>query len=165
MVSNSSTSTSQVEQVGHREEHRLLHRGGGVGLDQQVHRPIRLIVGQRVQPGDRHVQGGPLGRGQLRARVQGPVGDQREQDPLHVGGEPPRSQQRAQRGVDAQLVPQPVEQPHPTQRPGRGHPQQIHVAGDRMRAGVRVGVAQVAGDATTPAGAARQCRAGPRGPG
>src|SRR5213076_1746631 len=34
----------QVEQVGDREAHRLLHLGLRVGLHQQVHRPVRLVV-------------------------------------------------------------------------------------------------------------------------
>ena len=45
----------EVEQVGDGEEHRLLHLGLGVGLDQQVHRPVRLVLIHRLQPGDRDV--------------------------------------------------------------------------------------------------------------
>jgi hypothetical protein len=46
----------QVEQVGDGEEHRLLHPGVHVGVDQQVHRPARLIL---VHPGQ-FVQRSPI---------------------------------------------------------------------------------------------------------
>ena len=57
----------EVEQVGDGEEHRFLHLGLGVGVDQEVHRPIGLVLVHRLQPGDRDVAGGPLGGGQLEA--------------------------------------------------------------------------------------------------
>ena len=60
---------------------------------------------------------GPLGGGQLRARIQRAVGDQREQHPLHVRAEAPGSEHAAQRAIDPQSAPEPVKQPHPAQRP------------------------------------------------
>ena len=60
---------------------------GSSHADQPVHRPVAGVVGHPVvaagQAGQVHVVGDPRGRGQLRGRGQGPVGDQREQHPLH----------------------------------------------------------------------------------
>ena len=111
----------EVKQVGDGEEHRLLHLGLGVGLHQQVHRAVSLVLIHRLQAVDGHVVAGPLRRRQLRPRVDGPVGGQREQHPLHVGGEPPRTQHLAQRGVHAQRLPEPIQQMHRAHRPRAGH--------------------------------------------
>ncbi len=108
----------EVQQVRDGEEHGLLHLRLGVGLDEQVHRPIRLVLIHAVQPRDRRVMRGPLGRGQLRTRVDAAVRDQREQHPFDVGGEPAPAQHLAQRDVDAELTPQPVEQPGRAERAG-----------------------------------------------
>jgi hypothetical protein len=70
----------------------------------------------------------PLGRGELGARVDRAVGDQREQHPLDIGGEPPAPEDLAQRGVDAELAPQPVQQPHRPERPRAGDGQRIPTA-------------------------------------
>ena len=59
MVSNSSTSTVRFIRFAHREEHRLLHLCGGVSLNQQIHHPIRLIIGELLEPGDRDVTARP----------------------------------------------------------------------------------------------------------
>ncbi len=50
----------EVEQVRGGEEHRFLHRPGGIGLGQQVHRPVRLIVVHRGQARDDGVLADPL---------------------------------------------------------------------------------------------------------
>jgi hypothetical protein len=105
----------QVEQVGHGEEHRLLHPAGGVGVHQQVHRPIGLVLVHGGQSRDRGVLADPLGGGQLAHRRDRPVGDQREQHPFHVGGEPPRVGGRPHRRAYLEAVPELVQQPD---RPG-----------------------------------------------
>jgi hypothetical protein len=135
----------EVEQVRDGEEHRFLHLRLRVGLDEQVHRPIRLVLIHRSQPGDGGVVAGPLGRGELGARVDRAVGDQREQHPLHIGGEPSLPQHLAQRRVDTELAPQPVEQPHRAERPGIGDRQAV---ADRLPHIARggVGFAEVAVD-------------------
>lgn len=95
----------EVEKVRHGEEHLLLHFRGCVCLRQQVHAPIRLIFGHRVQAGDRNIVDRPVGGGQLRTRIQRTVGNQSEQHPFHVGGELARTQDVGQCGVDTELVP------------------------------------------------------------
>jgi hypothetical protein len=141
----------EVEQVGDGEEHRLLHPGVGVGLDQQVHRPVGLVLVHPLEPGDRDVVGGPLRGGQLRGRVDGPVRDQREQHPLHIRGEPAPAEHGAQRGVDPEGLPQPVEQPRRSGRPRLDQPQPFPGSiragrGGRVGTGLGVGFAEVAVD-------------------
>jgi hypothetical protein len=63
----------QVEQVGDREEHLFLHLGLGVGLHEEIHRSIRLVLVHRLQPVDRDILTGPLGGRQLRHRLDRPV--------------------------------------------------------------------------------------------
>jgi hypothetical protein len=53
----------EVEQVRHGEEHCFLDLGLGVGLHQQVHRPIGLVLIHAGHAGDRHVVRRPLGGG------------------------------------------------------------------------------------------------------
>jgi hypothetical protein len=106
----------EVEQVGGGEAHRLLHPRLSIGLHQQVHRPIRLIVVHPGKPGDRRVLGGPLRRRQLAHRVDRAVGHQREQHPLHIGGEPAHAEHAAEGIGDTEPLPQPVQQPHRAQR-------------------------------------------------
>ncbi len=118
-VSNNSRSTSRW-QVRDGEEHRLLHLRLGVGLDQRsIARYAWSFLIHAVQAADRGVARGPLGRGQLRLRVERPVRDQREQHPLDAGGEPATAPYLAQRAVDAELAPQRVEQPTPPRAAGR----------------------------------------------
>ena len=71
----------EVQQVGDREEDRLLHplRAG----EQEVHRPVQLVVGDRLDPGDDDVAAEPAGRLQLRGRLQAALADHREDRPLH----------------------------------------------------------------------------------
>ncbi len=67
----------QVEQVRDREEHRLLHPGLRVGLHQQIHRPVRLVVVHAAKARDDDVLACPRGRPKLAHRLDRPVGDQR----------------------------------------------------------------------------------------
>ena len=115
----------QVQEVGDGEEHRLLHPGLGVGLDEEVHRPVRLVLIHRLQAGDRDVVGDPLRRSELGDRVDRPVRDQREQHTFDVGAEPPRPQHLPQRGVDAELPPEGVEEVGGAHLPGLGHPEAV----------------------------------------
>jgi len=48
----------EVKQAGDGEEHRLLHLGLGVGLHQQVHRAVSLVLIHRLQAVDGHVVAG-----------------------------------------------------------------------------------------------------------
>jgi hypothetical protein len=98
------------------EEHRFLHLGLGVGGDEEIHRPIRLILIHHIEPRDRDVMGSPLRGGELRGRVDRPVRDQREQDTFDIGREPAPAEHRRQCGVDTELAPQPVEEPGDTDR-------------------------------------------------
>jgi len=79
----------EVQQVCAGEEDGLLDLGLRVGVDEQIHRAVGMVLVHRLKTGDVHVGRGPLGGGQLRARVQRAVGDQREQHPLDVRAEPP----------------------------------------------------------------------------
>ena len=54
----------------------------GQGIEQKVHRPVGLIVGQLDEPLDRHPLGHPPGRRELRARFESALGHQREQHSL-----------------------------------------------------------------------------------
>jgi hypothetical protein len=138
----------QVEQVGHGEKHRLLHPPGRVGVDQQIHRPVRLILVHAGQSRDGRVLADPVGGRQLAHRRHRPVGDQREQHPLHVGGEPPPVGGRADRRAHVQPVPQPVQQPGGPDRAGVEDLQRCSADG-RPRLGrvrQRPAVAEVLGD-------------------
>ena len=97
----------QVQQVRRRPVHRL----GQVGLhlQQPVHRPIAAVIVDIVQAGDGDALGHPLRGGQLRGRLQRPVGDQCEQHPLHPGIDTAPAEQPLQRGVDAEAAPQLIE--------------------------------------------------------
>jgi hypothetical protein len=73
----------QVEQVRHGVEHpagQLVLHG-----DEPVHGAVAGVVGHLRKSGQVHVVGDPRGGGQLRGRRERPVGDQREQHPLHHG--------------------------------------------------------------------------------
>ena len=109
----------EIEQVGGGEEHRLLDLGLGVGLDQQIHRPVGLVLVHRVKARDVRVLADPLRGGQLGPGLQRPVSDQREQHPLDIGREAARAEHPAQRAIDPQLLPQRIQQPRPAQRAAR----------------------------------------------
>jgi hypothetical protein len=120
----------EVEQVGGGDEHGLLDLGLRVGLDQQVHRAVGVIVVHPVKAGDRRVVAGPLGGRELGGGVERAVGDQREQHPLDIGRESPGAQQRAQRAIDPELLPQAVQQPHAAHRPRLDH---LELAAERRQ--------------------------------
>jgi hypothetical protein len=66
--------------VGDRGEHL---RGDLIqSVEQEVHRPVGLIVGELDEPLDRHPLGDPPGRGQLRTRLQRALRNECEQHPL-----------------------------------------------------------------------------------
>jgi hypothetical protein len=75
----------QVEQVRDHVEHPARYLV--LDPDQPVHRPVAGVIEHGVvaagQPGQVHIVRGPAGGGQLRRRRQRPIGDQREQHPLH----------------------------------------------------------------------------------
>jgi hypothetical protein len=104
----------QVEQVGDLEV-RLLGQGGLDG-EQIVHRPVAGFVTDRFQALYVDVASDPLGRGELAGGGQRPVGDQREQHPLHPRIQPPPGQLTVHDTIEAQTVPQPVECVHPAPR-------------------------------------------------
>ncbi len=106
--------------------------GLSVGLDQQIHRPIRLIIVHRLEPRQGDIVGDPFGGGQLRHRIDGPVGDHREDHPLHRRGELAAPQHLAQRGVDPQLAPQTIQQPRHPRRPRPDHRQALTGCVDRV---------------------------------
>jgi len=121
----------------------------GVGLDQQVHRPVRLVLIHARQPRDHDVLlADPFGCGELGGRVDRPVGDQREQHPLDVGGEPADPEHLPQGAVDPELAPQSVQQMHGAHRPRPGHAQPVTGQLPDVRAGgaggIAVGLTQVA---------------------
>ena len=72
----------EVEQVRDGEEHRLQHLGLGAYPNEQVHRPIRLVLIHCGQPGDHGDARSSPGRGEFEARFDRPVCDQRQQQPL-----------------------------------------------------------------------------------
>ncbi len=105
----------QVQQVRDRPED--LRGDLGQRLEQEVHRPIRLVVGEDREVVDRDPLRDPLGRGQLRPGLQRSLRDQREHDPFHLrpvqaaaGRDPP------DRRPDPEPFPQLVQRPRPTQR-------------------------------------------------
>ncbi len=106
----------EVEQIGRGEEHGLLNLGLRVGIDEQVHRAVGVIVVHGLQAGDVDIVAGPLRGGQLGARTQAAVGDQREHHALHVGREAPRPHHALQRLGDPELLPQAPQQPDAAQR-------------------------------------------------
>ena len=119
----------EVEQVRDRVEDP---RGDlAQRVEQEVHRPIRRVVGKPGAAGDRDPFGDPAGGGQLAARFQRPLRHQREQHPLGrvrvqapVGGDP------VQRRADAQPLPELVEQPRPAEA---ARVQDLDLAGVRGR--------------------------------
>jgi hypothetical protein len=120
----------KVEQVGDLVEHLLFE--GVFDLDQPVHRPVARVVGGLRQAVDEDVLVDPAGRGQLRRRCQGPVGDQREQHPLGPLVQPASGEQPHHRLVDAQTTPQPVQRPGAAQRPRLEELQAIGGGGQRL---------------------------------
>jgi hypothetical protein len=107
----------QVEQVRHGGEH--LRGDLGQRVEQEVHRPVRLIIGEPGQALDRHPVGDPAGRRQLAARLQRPLRDQGEEHPLgRLAVQSPPLGGPADRRPDAQPLPDPVQRPRSAQPSG-----------------------------------------------
>src|SRR5674476_1251940 len=113
----------KVEQVGNRGEHLggdLVQRHA-----QEVHPPVGLVVAEPRASLDGDSLGHPPGRGQLASRLQRPLGDQGEDDPLdRFAVQPAPLGDPADRRPDPQTLPQPV------QGPGSTHPagvQDLHL--------------------------------------
>ena len=94
-------------------------------VQQEVHRPVRLVVAEGAQALDRDPLGDPLGPGELAARLERALRDQGEHHPLH--GQ--RIEPATGRGLaDRRADPEPL--PHPVQRPGPAQPaglQNLHL--------------------------------------
>ncbi len=107
----------QVEQVRDRTEDLpgdLLQ-----GLEQEVHRPIRLVVGEARQAFDRDPLGDPVGRRQFAARLQRPLRNQGEHDPLdRLPVQAAAGRDPADRRPDPEPLPQPVQRPRTAERTG-----------------------------------------------
>ena len=73
MVSKEQHVHIEVEQVRDGEEHRLQHLGLGAHPDEQVHRPIRLVLIHCGQPGDHGDARSSPGRGEFEALFDRPV--------------------------------------------------------------------------------------------
>ncbi len=58
----------EIEEVRAREEHRFLQLAFGVGLDEQIHRAVALVLVHRRQAWDVDVLGCPLRGGELGCR-------------------------------------------------------------------------------------------------
>ena len=110
----------KIEQVGDRAEHL---RGDLVqGVEQEVHRGVRGVVGEPRAAFDRDPLGHPAGRGQLRPGLARPLRDQREHHPLHrVAVQAPPGGDPADRRADPEAFPDPVQRPRRTQPPGVQH--------------------------------------------
>ena len=111
----------EVQQVGDREEDRLLHPGLAVGRAQHVHRPVGLVLVHPGEPRDVHVVASPVRGRELRDRLQRPVGNKREQDSLDIGLIPPHAERLCDRLRDPQPPPQRVEHERPAERPRADH--------------------------------------------
>jgi hypothetical protein len=115
----------QVQQVGSREEHRLLHHLAG--RQQEVHRPVELLVVRLVRRAvHEHVAREPLGDGVLGRRVERPVRHHRQDASDHrvrirhalaPGGLP-------KLGADPKPVPQAAHEPR---RPHRARLDEPHL--------------------------------------
>jgi hypothetical protein len=104
----------KIQQVGDRGEDL---RGDLVeGVEEEVHRPVGLIIAEPRAALDRHPLGDPPGRRELAARFQRPLGDQREHHPLgRLPVQPAPGRGLADRRPDAQPPPQPVQDPRPAE--------------------------------------------------
>ncbi len=121
----------QVREVGGLEVHLL----GELVLDlqQPVHRPIARVLIELRQPVDPRALSDPLAGGELRQRLQRPIGDHREHHPLGARIQATAVQQPLERPVDPQRTPDPVKRPRPADRPRLHEPQPRTGAGGRPR--------------------------------
>ena len=139
-----------------REEDRLLHplRAG----EQEVHRPVQLVVGDRLDPVEDDVAAEPAGRLQLRGRLQAALADHREDRPLHPGAAAAAAGDPRDRLADPELAPQRVRaragRPTPAPRTNRTPPASPRAASPRRRGSA---------GSSAPAAPAPPGRAGPRG--
>jgi len=78
-------------------------------LDEEVHGPVERLDRDLLEPVDRHAAAHPALDGELRARVEGPIGDQGEQDPLDVVAEAAFGQEIAEHLVELQAPPETIE--------------------------------------------------------
>jgi hypothetical protein len=103
----------QVQQVGDGGEHLggyLVQR-----REQEVHPPVSLVVGKPRAALDRDPLGHPPGRGQFATRLQRPLGDQGEDDPLdRLAIQPAALGDPADGRPDPKAFPQAVQHPRPT---------------------------------------------------
>jgi len=110
----------EVEQVRDRAED--LPGDLVQGFEQEVHRGIRGVLAEAAAAFDRDPLGDPLGAGQLAARLQCPLGDQREQHPLdRLAVQAPAGRDPTDRRADPKSFPDPVQRPSPTQVAGVQH--------------------------------------------
>ena len=106
--------------MGDRAEH--LRGDLGQGVEQEVHRRVRGVVGEPRAAVDRDPLGHPAGRGQLRAGFQRPLRDQREHHPLHLlAVQAPPGRDPADRRADPEAFPDPVQRPRRAQPAGVQH--------------------------------------------
>ena len=110
MVSTKTMSTSRLSRCA--TEPKIARGDLAQRVEQEVHRPIRRVVGKPATAGDRDPLGHPPCGGQLAARFQRPLCHQREQHPLgRRGVQAPVRGDPVQRRADAEPLPELVEQP------------------------------------------------------
>jgi hypothetical protein len=107
----------KIQEMGDRAE----HLGGDLleGVEQEVHRRVRGVIGEPRAARDRDPLGHPAGRGQLRPGLARPLAVQREHHPLHrVAVQAPPGGDPADRRADPETFPDPVQPPRRTQPAG-----------------------------------------------
>src|SRR5512135_2811394 len=106
----------EVQQVRHRPEDPggdLLQR-----REQEVHRPVGLVIAEAWAALDEHPLGHPSRGRELRRRLQRPLRGQREDHPLgRRPVQPPAFGRPADRGPDLQQLPGPAQHPRPAHPP------------------------------------------------
>jgi hypothetical protein len=92
------------------------------GVEQEVHRPVGLIIRQPRTAVDGHPLAHPPGGGQLAGRFQGALGDQGEHHPLdRLSVQPASGRHGTDRRADPEPLPQSVQHPCPTEAAGVQH--------------------------------------------
>jgi hypothetical protein len=99
----------EVEEGGHRPEDLLGDLG--LHLEQPVHGPVGAVLVELGEPRHRDVLAHPGRARELGHRLEGPVGDQREQDPLDSGVPSSATQRLGHHHRQAEPGPQAVEEP------------------------------------------------------
>jgi hypothetical protein len=131
----------EVQQIRAGEEHRFLDLALGVGIDEQIHRAVAVILADLIEARDGDIVRSPLRARPLGTRIQRAIGDHREQHTLDVGAELPQAEDPRERVADPQAPPQRVEQPHAAQRT-RALDLEIAVGAERLPAAAAVGEAR-----------------------